>query len=867
MRDVYYQSVGNPLQNDRLPVTRPVTQFLSRANALDTGMFIVQVPGICLILGAVTMLMYQAPGFSLFDPYDLLLAVPVILIGLSLSVWKNTLDHVLHPAVLLAVGVTCLNHRVPWAVQILFIAMLAGALVFQFGRHGVAVLTTPPLSRELAESTRAATHDTLMILAGITALMVAVMLWFGGRFLTVAVVTLPLAAFCCPPPARMKLPRWRFWLYCLRTWYGYAPMHRPGLLQSPAGSVFHRAALTLLAAELMGIVLVCWDGSPLGGVFEIGAQHHATVTERMDAIHAGPFERMKHGSVTWLATFAAMAALPVVIPMFMAVAIATPALCQAAAAATKSEETNDTESIIADIQSSPDPIERDSIYLGRVVADGSPMLVPRSVFSEHAHGLGDSGSGKTALFLCPLIEQLAMSGDCSVIVVDLKADSLELLATLMASAEKVQERRGITIPVKCFSNQANKATFAFNPMTQSFWENFDLLTRTDILCGANGLTYGTDYGSGYYSSANAAVLYHAMKSFPHVRTFEELAECIGTVITTAKKQDLHPEVRKAGVHVQEVMKRLAHCAPLNVTASTGHDPEVVAQAIDLSQPFLTPQLLYFHLSSTLSPSGAPEIGRLVNYILLAASTQTERKHPVYLVIDEFQRMVASNLEYMLQLARSMGVGVILANQSMEDLNKGTANLITPIEANCRLRQWFSVSSARDRERLIESSGETVDISWSRSHKENPTGDVLYSYSEKETVVPRITINDVLLMSDHPFRSVVRMSRGDGYAQYGGFPVIIQSHYHISKREYERRRAMPWPSLPGMLQPGSRRQDATPAVKTPAGPTFTQDVIGSEGEGSTGISQETIDEFISGLKKSFVPEQSVPKPRRKKRTET
>ena len=281
MRDVYYQSVGNPLQHDRLPVTRPVTQFLSRANALDTGMFIVHVPGICLIIGAVTMLIYQAPGFALFDPYDLLLAVPVILIGLSLSVLKNTLDHVLHPAVLLAVGVTCLNHRVPWGMQILFIAMLAGALVFQFGRHGVAVLTTPPLSRELAESARAAANDTLLILAGITALMVAVMLTFGGRFLTFAAVTLPLAALCCPPLARMKMPRCKFWLFSLRTWYRYAPIDRPGLMQSPAGSVFHRAALTLLAAELMGIVLVCWDGSPLAGVFEIGARHHATVTERL----------------------------------------------------------------------------------------------------------------------------------------------------------------------------------------------------------------------------------------------------------------------------------------------------------------------------------------------------------------------------------------------------------------------------------------------------------------------------------------------------------------------------------------------------------------------------------------------------------
>ena len=47
------------------------------------------------------------------------------------------------------------------------------------------------------------------------------------------------------------------------------------------------------------------------------------------------------------------------------------------------------------------------------------MLVPRKIFTEHAHGLGDSGSGKTSLFLCPLIEQLVMSGDCSVIVIDL----------------------------------------------------------------------------------------------------------------------------------------------------------------------------------------------------------------------------------------------------------------------------------------------------------------------------------------------------------------------------------------------------------------------------------------------------------------
>ena len=136
------------------------------------------------------------------------------------------------------------------------------------------------------------------------------------------------------------------------------------------------------------------------------------------------------------------------------------------------------------------------------------------MFREHAHGLGDSGAGKTSLFLCPLIEQLVMEGDCSVIVLDLKADTLELLGTLQAAAEAVRRERGVRMPLKVFSNQADKTTFAFNPMTQSFWSKFDLLTRTDILCGANGLTYGTDYGQGYYSSANAAVVYHTQKTFP-----------------------------------------------------------------------------------------------------------------------------------------------------------------------------------------------------------------------------------------------------------------------------------------------------------------------------------------------------------------
>jgi len=62
------------------------------------------------------------------------------------------------------------------------------------------------------------------------------------------------------------------------------------------------------------------------------------------------------------------------------------------------------------------------------------------------------------------------------------------------------------------------------------------------------------------------------------------------------------------------------------------------------------------------------------------------QHCSFVVIDKFQRMVANNLEHMLQVARSMNVGVILANQSMEDLKTRGTDLIPALEANCRFRQ-------------------------------------------------------------------------------------------------------------------------------------------------------------------------------------
>ena len=99
----------------------------------------------------------------------------------------------------------------------------------------------------------------------------------------------------------------------------------------------------------------------------------------------------------------------------------------------------------------------------------------------------------------------------------------------------------------------------------------------------------------------------------------------------------------------------------------------------------------------------------------------------------------------------------------------------------------------------------MDREYNCSTSSSGNGDSI-SYGSSETVVPRLSVNDILLASDHPFQSILRISRGAGYAQFGGMPVIIESSYHISKEEYERRRALAWPDTPGSFLPSQDQAD-------------------------------------------------------------
>ena len=804
-RETYYQSTGNPVQTCHLPSQPMSIEFAHRScNAAHDLSFTRTFFGnLYLVSGLALTADWLSHAFGLPLPFNILVVV-LMLRGLN-KLWKSS--SIYQPSLWLLV-IPYLIHisGLPFVARVATVVVCAAYVGREFARHFIYVTTgfPQPDAGRIREQWDIITLFSAFLIIPV-GLAVAAPHSAGLCFVILVLATATVLLVTGADPflgIGNMFAAWHSW--CT---YNRADEAAPGTVASPAGSLATRlgmivllvVSVTLLVTDATGISGAVWGDATLA----IG------------------------NILVWTGIVLAFVGVPVAISIALVNLVAFPAVCRPSPRNDGRPQANEWQQITQAIRSSANPIERDSIYLGRVTHDGSPLLVPRAVFQEHAHLLGDTGSGKTARGLIPLAEQLIADGNSSLMVIDLKGDSQEILASLKSAAS----RHGKQIPLRYFSIREDQSTFAFNPFQLPCWNRLNLFQRTDVLCGALGLVYGTDYGRGYFSSANAMVLHATLKHYPDVGSFADLADRIAYVTQRPKPHGLSESKTEAGNHVWMVAERLASFKPLNVTPQSTPTSEVSRCAMDPAQLYERQEIFYFHLSTTLGPGSSPEIARLAMFMLLTTATLTQPRRQVYLMIDEFQRVAAHNVDAILQIARSMNVGVILANQSMLDLKRD--DLISVVESNCRYRQWYAISSPEEQERLSKGSGVTVDLMHSATVSTQRDGfdtRTTVSHSSNQFIAPRLSTNDIKLASDDPRKSIVLVTRGAGYSQFGGMPVVAESDFHITEEEFLRRKQMPWPvGEPGAFVPQAwTPQSATktqPRKRKSVGPLVTEETIG------------------------------------------
>lgn len=491
--------------------------------------------------------------------------------------------------------------------------------------------------------------------------------------------------------------------------------------------------------------------------------------------------------------------------------------------------------LLEDLRTAPDPIERDSLYLGNVESDNAPVLVPLAAAQKHIWAVGGTGSGKTT-FLTSLIEQIGYRNDTSIFVGDLKADTYELLATLQWVRTAVARRTGRETPMWTLTNRHGLASHLFSLFHQPQWHRLSVTQKTDVLMAAMSLSFSRSFGESWYSDACYHLLHFVLRKYREIFSFRELAERVAYEVKTAKEHELSRSVKQDGEHVRLVLERLACADAFN--QHRGLSSDVTGGALHLGRLFREPCFVYGAFSSLLAPTTSPELLRIMVSAMLTIGTMIEdRTTRVLLVLDEWQRMVAGNLELLLQQARSLGVTVVLANQSVADLQQGSIDLTSSVEANTTVQAWFKDVDQLGIEQLKRFAGMTIDTLQDVSRTDTAQG-AITSVTTKEIAVNRFETNEIAAAASRPDTYILRITDNCGYAHYDGLPFVTRYEYHITKAERERRERCAWPAPTGgtiLVGQSETAREQPPAVAQSArrlrqGSVLSSGTIGSKQRG-------------------------------------
>lgn len=457
--------------------------------------------------------------------------------------------------------------------------------------------------------------------------------------------------------------------------------------------------------------------------------------------------------------------------------------------------------------------ERDHLYLGFEPFLLFPVLLHRHLITEHVHILGDSGSSKTTLGLMPLLTHLSADnayGFTLLNAANANPQAPHFLALTAEGFERINSRAAIVVldlkgDMALFETARLSGASSFRYFTPEPAQSYIFNPFTDLrasagqskiqiaqlLLDALALNHGDGYGRTYYSKRNRDLMLHALEQ-SNASNFQELYTFLKDAIAADPARFREAFELVATVHALTYYQQLA---------SDPQKPSPPEHTIHMPAVLEERQLAYFWLPSAVESVSVREIGKLALYALISAAiARRARGLPVvqtYLFIDEFQRIAGENFKVVLQQARSLGIGVILANQSSADLKTPAADLRSTVRTNTRVKFYFSIQDSAELQDISEASGlDTVtrhsvtdSETWTRAmHPPQFSKAVTSMESEK----PRLTTAALREISDHPRRFVLHVSRGSGFTQFGGRAIPVEASYTLTKKEYDRRSTATWP---------------------------------------------------------------------------
>lgn len=325
-------------------------------------------------------------------------------------------------------------------------------------------------------------------------------------------------------------------------------------------------------------------------------------------------------------------------------------------------------------------------FLGKSMKTKKNMLLSRDMRKMHTHVVGSTGAGKTDSIILPLFVQDIERGYGSLIM-DAKGD-YETLSKIYHHVKRVGREKDFLFFSLAYPEKSN----TYNPLLRG-----NPTELKDKIISANVWT------EEFYKKKSEETLLLLMKCLreaDEITTFQKLYELLSD---EKKLRDLAKKVkdpRLKGIMINILAKFPLFQKDLSgMTADLGMIAEsefahLLVQEkpeIDLLDAYLNKKIVYFQLNAQGYEETARRFGRIVlqdlktisNYIQAYLPEDKRNFFPIY--VDEFSNFAYEQFIEFLNKARGAHLAILIAHQSLGDLQKAGDHFVKQVLENCNIK--------------------------------------------------------------------------------------------------------------------------------------------------------------------------------------
>lgn len=326
------------------------------------------------------------------------------------------------------------------------------------------------------------------------------------------------------------------------------------------------------------------------------------------------------------------------------------------------------------------------VFLGKSMKSKKDLYLSYEMRKMHTHIVGSTGSGKTDSIILPLFAQDIEQGR-GALVMDAKGDR-ETLNKIYHHVKRVGREKDFLFFSLAYPEKSN----TYNPLLRG-----NPTELKDKIISAN---IWTEEFYKKKSEETLLLLMKALKDQNEVVTFHKLYELLSDEKTlSALSQNLKDAHLKKAMRIILTNYRVFQKDLSGMTADLGMISESEFASIltsekpeiDLLDAYLNKKIVYFQLNAQGYEETARRFGRIILQDLKTISnhiqaylTEDERDFfPVY--IDEFSNFAYEQFVEFLNKARGAHLAILIAHQSLGDLEKQGGHFLKQVLENCNIK--------------------------------------------------------------------------------------------------------------------------------------------------------------------------------------